>query len=80
MFRSTLQLLGLLQGTDTEWRAWRQAGVQIDEAKVEKLIAARNAARAAKNFAEADRIRAEIESMGVTLKDGPEGTTWEVKR
>jgi cysteinyl-tRNA synthetase len=48
--------------------------------KVETLINARNTARAAKNWAEADRIRDELDAMGVILKDGPEGTSWEVKR
>ena len=49
-------------------------------ADVKPLIEARNAARAAKNFAEADRIRDELADMGVALKDGPEGTTWEIAR
>jgi len=39
------------------------------------LIAARNAARSAKDFGEADRIRDELVSMGWTVKDGPDGTT-----
>ena len=43
-------------------------------------IAARNAARKAKNFAESDRIRDKLLALGIVLKDGPEGTTWEVKR
>jgi cysteinyl-tRNA synthetase len=43
-------------------------------------IAARNAARKAKNFKEADRIRDELLAKGIVLKDGPTGTTWEVKR
>jgi len=47
---------------------------------VEPMIDARNAARATKNFAEADRIRDELAEKGITLKDGPEGTTWEVSR
>jgi cysteinyl-tRNA synthetase len=47
-------------------------------AKVEALIAARAAARKSKNFAEADRIRGEIASLGVVLEDGPQGTTWKV--
>ena len=37
-------------------------------------------ARAAKNFAESDRIRDELAAMGVVLKDSKEGTTWEVAR
>ena len=41
---------------------------------------ARNAARKAKNFAEADRIRDELAAMGVVLKDSKDGTTWEVAR
>ena len=43
-------------------------------------IAARKAARAAKNFAESDRIRDDLLAKGIVLKDGPEGTSWEVKR
>ena len=47
---------------------------------IENKIAARNAARATKNFAESDRIRDELLAKGVVLKDGPQGTTWEFKR
>ncbi|HSE77303.1 MAG TPA: cysteine--tRNA ligase [Alphaproteobacteria bacterium] len=43
---------------------------------IEKLIDARNAARKAKNFKEADRIRDELKAGGVLLEDGPKGTTW----
>ncbi len=49
-------------------------------AEIELLIEARNKARAEKDFAESDRIRDELDAMGIVLKDGPEGTTWEVKR
>ena len=38
---------------------------------------ARAAAKAAKNFAEADRIRAGLLAQGIVLKDSPTGTTWE---
>jgi cysteinyl-tRNA synthetase len=57
----------------------RQRG-DLDEAKIEALISARTAARRARNFAEADRIRDELVSMGIVLKDSPTGTSWELTR
>jgi cysteinyl-tRNA synthetase len=48
---------------------------------IDDRIARRNAARAAKNFAEADKIRDELSSIGVAIKDNKDGaTTWELKR
>ncbi len=44
--------------------------------KIDALVSARFAARRAKNFAEADRIREELTEMGVIVMDGPEGSTW----
>ena len=44
------------------------------------LIQERAAAKKARNFAESDRIRDELLAKGIVLKDGPTGTTWEVKR
>jgi cysteinyl-tRNA synthetase len=46
---------------------------------IQKLIEARLAARKAKNFAEADRIRKELEDSGVILEDGPHVTTWRLR-
>ena len=45
--------------------------------KVEVLLEARRAARAARDFAASDRVRDELAAMGVRIKDGPQGTTWE---
>jgi cysteinyl-tRNA synthetase len=50
------------------------------KAEIEAQIERRNAARKAKNFKESDRIRDELAAKGIVLKDGPQGTTWEVKR
>jgi cysteinyl-tRNA synthetase len=53
----------------------------IEEDVVNSLIGARLTARAAKNWAEADRIRDELAAMGIVLMDRPDGTTeWEVAR
>jgi cysteinyl-tRNA synthetase len=52
----------------------------IDEDEISQLVSARTAARKAKDFKESDRIRDELLAKGIVLKDGPNGTTWEVKR
>jgi len=58
-----------------------KAETTVDEAAVNGLIAARLAARKAKNWAESDRLRDELASMGIAIKDNKDGTTsWEVKR
>ena len=45
-------------------------------ARVEDLIAARAAAKSAKDWAAADAIRDELNELGIAIKDGPDGTTW----
>ena len=76
--KASAQMLGLLQLPAAEWRDWRPQSLEIDEARVTTLIAARNAARKARNFAEADRIRDELAAMRIELKDSKDGTTWQV--
>jgi cysteinyl-tRNA synthetase len=84
--KSSARLMGLLQLNAAEWKAWRPATLQVDDANVEALIAARHAARKAKDFKEADRIRDQLAAMGIQLKDSKDAatgevrTTWEVKR
>jgi len=52
----------------------------IDPAAVETLIARRNEARKNKDWKLSDAIRDELLDQSVELKDGPNGTTWSVKR
>ena len=66
--------LGLLQG---EPQRYLQAGSELQEADIAAQVAERSAAKAARNFAEADRIRNALLVRGVVLKDTPAGTTWE---
>ena len=70
--------LGFLGFSNVQLRI--AARTQVDIVAIADAIAARNAARAAKNFAESDRIRDDLLSKGIVLKDGAGGTTWEAKR
>ncbi|MCC2677271.1 MAG: cysS, partial [Ramlibacter sp.] len=58
-------------------KAFLQAGATLDESTIQQKIDARAAAKKAKDFAEADRIRKELLEQGIVLKDSPAGTTWE---
>jgi cysteinyl-tRNA synthetase len=70
-------LLGLLQMDPQAWVTGRSKVVELDEDEIERRIQERNDARLAKDFVAADRIRDELLTMGITLKDGSEGTTWQ---
>jgi cysteinyl-tRNA synthetase len=71
--------LGFLGFSNVQLKIAAKAGA-VDESEIARAIEARRAARAAKNFAESDRIRDEWLAKGIVFKDGPQGTTWEVKR
>jgi cysteinyl-tRNA synthetase len=65
-------LLGVLQQDPDDWAR----GDATDARRIDGLVAERIAARRAKNFAEADRIRGELASEGIEIMDTPEGSTW----
>jgi len=71
-------MLGVLQQDPAAWFATTADGKAIDAEKVSSLAAARDAARQAKNFAEADRLRAQLTELGVIVEDRAGKTTWRV--
>jgi cysteinyl-tRNA synthetase len=71
--KTSAQMMGLLH---SESSAWFQGEVGDDDAAINDAIAARNEAKARKDYAEADRIRDELTAQGIALEDGPDGTIW----
>ncbi|WP_133137241.1 cysteine--tRNA ligase [Legionella rowbothamii] len=72
--RHLAEVMGLLQSDASEFL---QAGLADDDKVIiEQLIAQRLQARADRNWARADQIRAELLEQGIELEDGPKGTTW----
>ena len=73
-------VLGLLQQSPQVFlKGSQQQGVALSEAVIEEKIAQRQAAKANKDFAQADAIRDELAALGIILKDSREGTTWVIE-
>ena len=73
--RAAGKLLGLLGADPTSWFQGDE-----DKSAIQTLIDARIAARKARNWAEADRIRDELVAQGIILEDGPTGTIWRKRK
>jgi cysteinyl-tRNA synthetase len=68
-------LMGLLQTDPEAWFAGHVEG-ELSADDIEALIAKRNEARAARDFAAADGVRDQLTAAGIQIEDGPDGTTW----
>ncbi len=66
-------LLGLLQSAPADWAKGEDTD---DNARIDALVEARNAARAAKDWAESDRIRDTLKAEGIEIMDSAEGASW----
>ena len=73
--RELAGVLGLVLTEDA-----RVDGEGAHAAEIDQLLAERAAARASKNFARADAIRAELEAMGIAIEDTPQGARWRLRR
>ncbi len=78
-FLISAQFLGLMNDEPSQWLSWGKENIIVDQNKIESLITQRNTARANKDFAEADRIRDELENLGIVLEDKGTETTWKTK-
>ncbi|MBF0243032.1 MAG: cysteine--tRNA ligase, partial [Desulfamplus sp.] len=67
------------QSPQSYFKAKKDAAIlssSIDPEMVDQLVVERTEARKSKNFARADEIRKELDSMNIILEDGANGTTW----
>ena len=77
LIRST-NLIGVCQSSYEDWSSVKNEN--IDEEKINRLIAERLEAKKIKDFERADQIRQELLDMNVEIKDNQQGTEWSIKK
>ncbi len=81
ILKTSANLLGILRQTKSERHMLALSDAQIDASEINAIIAERAQARAMRNWAESDRLRDHLATLGVAIKDTKDGaTTWELKR
>ena len=52
---------------------------QLKKEDISQLVSERDLARKNKNFPTADKIRKQLDHMGIEVRDSPKGTQWDIK-
>ena len=68
--------LNLIEAANKMKKSQENASMDVQDPEIDALVAARTAAKKAKNFQEADRIRDELKARGIEITDTPQGTKW----
>ena len=71
--------LGLMQCSSSEWIEWHSYENNLDEIKINEFIEQRNLLRQQGDYEAADKIRDQLDELGVILKDKDGKTSWKQK-
>ena len=79
IFLNSAQLLGLMQCSADEWNNWHNHESKMDESKINELIKKRKSLRDQGDYNSADKIRDELDNLGIILEDKDGKTSWKIK-
>ena len=78
-FINSARLLGLMQCSPKEWMEWNVRDNNLDAMKINELIEQRNLLRDQGNYNDADKIRSQLDDLGIILEDKDGKTSWKQK-